>query len=125
MKFRLSPHLLTPALVLALSMAPLGSAVAAEDLDQRLQQQLSPVQAGFVGHEAVTVSERSLQEKYLILDFRLGGDLHHNDRDRVQSSVHVICTTILSNRELLSDLSRDGYSRVAVAFDERSQYDCL
>ncbi|MDX1588699.1 MAG: hypothetical protein R3296_07150 [Oleiphilaceae bacterium] len=107
------------------SMGLMADTATGADLDQRLHQQLSPVQAGFVGHEAVTVSERSLREKYLILDFRLHGDLYDNQRDRLQSRIHAICTTVLSNRELISDLSREGYSKVAVAFDERSQYDCL
>lgn len=113
------------AVRLALIMAVITGPAIAADLDQRLQQQLSPVQSGFVGHEAVTVSERSLQEKYLILDFRLNDERLLRDQNQMQASVHIICTTILSNRQLLSDLSQNGFSRVAVAFDERSQYDCL
>lgn len=114
-------RVMMPLLTFCLCAGP----AAAVELNERLQRQLAPVQAGFVGHEAVTVSEHSLREKYLILDFRLHGDLHDNPGDRLQSRIHAICTTVLSNRELIRDLSSKGYSKVAVAFDRRSQYDCL
>jgi hypothetical protein len=47
------------------------------------------------------------------------------ETEQLQASVHKVCMTLLKDRELIRQLSDSGYDMVSVAFDRRSQFDCL
>lgn len=116
---RLITALLSPLLFSA------GSA-SASNLDLLLSGLFPDNQATYIGYESVErqnipVSSH-VERKYLIVDFRF------NDQpgtDQLQASVHKVCMAMLKDRDLLRDLSEQGYDMVSVAFDRRSQFDCL
>ena len=99
----------------------------AQNLDLLMSQVFSDSEADYIGYESVEREDipesASAERKYLIVDFRL-----HNQQpadDQLQASVHRACKALLSNRKLIRSLSDSGYDMVAVAFDRRSQFDCL
>ena len=115
-----------PLTVLALILAasPLSGATETRsaELEKRLETALGEVGGEFLGHESVAVPEGGHPKKYLLLDFDGRQSAHQQER---QQRIHSICMQILKDRELVRDLSRDGFHMVSVAFNRRFQYDCL
>ncbi len=99
-----------------------AAADVTDELSNQLKQNLPSIEARFVGHETITTRERAAPKTYLLLDFRY--DQMPEEQD-LQASIHSICTEVLHNQELISDLSRHGVHMVSVAFDRHHQYDCL
>jgi len=102
-----------------------GQATAG-DLDLLLSGLFPAHQATYIGYEsverqAVPVSS-TVDRKYLIVDFRLQDN---PGTEQMQASVHKVCMAMLKNRDLIRDLTDQGYDMVSVAFDRRSQFDCL
>ncbi len=79
----------------------------------------------FIGQESVVheVVDYYGNEKYLVLDFR--HDTSPVDEQTLQANVDHICMAVFKNRELVKNLSAQGYDMVSVSFDRNSQYDCL
>lgn len=103
-----------------------GPAAASGNLDLLLSGLFPANQATYIGYEsvereAIPVSS-AVERKYLIVDFRLNDN---PGTDQLQASVHKVCMAMLKNRDLIRDLSNQGYDMVSVAFDRRSQFDCL
>ena len=65
---------------------------------------------------------RPFERKYLIVDFRFESE---PPQEQLQANVHRVCMALLKDRELIRSLSDSGYDMVAVAFDRKSQFDCL
>jgi hypothetical protein len=102
-----------------------GSATAG-NLDVLLSGLFPDNQATYIGYESV---EREIipvsapvERKYLIVDFRFNGE---PGTEQLQASVHKVCMAMLKDRDLIRDLTNQGYDMVSVAFDRRSQFDCL
>ena len=101
--------------------------VHAENLDVLMSHVFPEAQATYIGYESVERQDipasAAVERKYLIVDFRLAS----NDMasEQLQASVHKVCMTLLKDRDLIRQLSDSGYDMVSVAFDRRSQFDCL
>lgn len=115
---------LTPAILLvaALMVITPWASASGTALEDRLSSTLAPVNAGFQGYEQATVAENGYPKTYLLLDFE-GDNLSR--REQRQERIHHICSRILTNRDLVEDLSRRGVHMVSIAFDRQYQYDCL
>lgn len=98
-----------------------------ENLDVLMSQVFPQAQATYIGYESVEREDipasASVERKYLIVDFRLASS--QPPSEQLQASVHKVCMTLLKDRELIRHLSDSGYDMVSVAFDRRSQFDCL
>ena len=94
-----------------------------ENLDVLMSQVFPQAQATYIGYESVEREDipasASVERKYLIVDFRLVSS--QLPSEQLQASVHKVCMTLLKDRQL----SDSGYDMVSVAFDRRSQFDCL
>ncbi|KPP99288.1 hypothetical protein [Marinobacter sp. HL-58] len=112
----------TLALLLALASQP----ASAGNLDLLLSSVFPDQQATYIGYESVEREDipasSHIERKYLVVDFRFKSD---PASDQLQASVHKVCMALLKDRELIQSLSDSGYDMVAVAFDRKSQYDCL
>lgn len=110
------------ALLLAVASQP----VAAGNLDVLLSGVFPDQQATYIGYESVEREDipasSHIERKYLVVDFRFKSD---PASDQLQASVHKVCMALLKDRELIRSLTDSGYDMVAVAFDRKSQYDCL
>lgn len=120
----LHPRRLITALILPLMLST-GFANAG-NLDLLLSGLLSDHQATYIGYESVERENipvsSAIERKYLIVDFRFNIE---QGTDQLQASVHKVCMALLKDRSLIRDLSDQGYDMVSVAFDRRSQFDCL
>jgi hypothetical protein len=98
-----------------------------ENIDVLMSQVFPEAQATYIGYESVERQDipasTTVDRKYLIVDFRLASNQLASEQ--LQASVHKVCMTLLKDRELISHLSDSGYDMVSVAFDRRSQFDCL
>lgn len=98
-----------------------------ENLDILMSQVFPQEHATYIGYESVEREDipasSAIERKYLIVDFRF--ESHQPAVDQLQASVHKVCMTLLKDRELVRHLSDSGYDMVSVAFDRRSQFDCL
>jgi hypothetical protein len=116
---------LTTALILPLLLGA-GSATAG-NLDVLLSGLFPEHQATYIGYESVEREiipvSSSVDRKYLIVDFRLKDS--PDTEEQLQASVHKVCMAMLKDRDLIRDLTSQGYDMVSVAFDRRSQFDCL
>lgn len=114
-------HIATFAAVLATPTAH------AENLDIVMSQVFPKDQATYIGYESVEREDipvtSAVDRKYLIVDFRLTANQLASEQ--LQASVHKVCMALLKDRELIRNLSDSGYDMVSVAFDRRSQFDCL
>ena len=112
------------AAVVSLLAAP---AAQAENLDIVMSQVFAQDHATYIGYESVEREDipvtSALERKYLIVDFRLAASQQASGQ--LQASVHKVCMALLKDRELVRSLSDSGYDMVSVAFDRRSQFDCL
>lgn len=99
----------------------------AENLDLIMSQVFTQNEADYIGYESVEREDipasSEIDRKYLIVDFRFTDQQPAGEQ--LQASVHKVCKTLLTNRELIRSLSDSGYDMVAVAFDRQSQFDCL
>lgn len=115
---------ITGALTLVLALA--SQPVAAGNLDVLLSGIFPDQQATYIGYESVEREDipasSHIERKYLVVDFRFQSD---PATEQLQASVHKVCMALLKDRELIQSLSDSGYDTVAVAFDRKSQYDCL
>lgn len=118
-----------PIHLIAAAIIPLligATPASAGNLDLLLSGLFPEHQATYIGYESVERDvipvTSAIERKYLIVDFRLNGD---SDTEQLQASVHKVCMALLKDRELIRDLSSQGYDMVSVAFDRRSQFDCL
>ena len=113
------------ASLITLILLAAGSA-RASNLDLMLSGLFSETQASYIGYESVereTIPVSSaIERKYLIVDFRF-----HNDpgTKQLQASIHKVCMALLKDRELVRNLSEQGYDMVSVAPDLRTHFDCL
>lgn len=112
-------------IVLFIMMFSLASVSEADELSSRLQSHFNSdsftQNMRFVDYESVEQAHADEfgGMRYLVMDFDL---LAINDE---QYSVHQICNAVLADRQLIQDLSHDGYHMLSVSFDRQSQYDCL
>ncbi|PVY76937.1 hypothetical protein C8D92_104169 [Tamilnaduibacter salinus] len=109
----------------ALTMA-LASPAQAQNIDILMGSLFSQQGPDYIGHTSVSREDvpaaSALERKFLIVDFRFDQNPGHEAR---QARVHTICMTMLRDRDLMQRLTRRGYDMVSVAFDRKSQYDCL
>ncbi|MGB1476383.1 MAG: hypothetical protein ACPG9R_01225 [Marinobacter salsuginis] len=121
MTIRHSLSLVVAALLLS---APLAHG---ENLDVLMSQVFPEAQATYIGYESVERQDipasATVDRKYLVVDFRLASN--EMESEQLQASVHKVCMTLLKDRDLIRQLSDSGYDMVSVAFDRRSQFDCL
>ena len=98
-----------------------------ENLDLLMSQVFPQGQATYIGYESVEREDipvsSAIDRKYLIVDFRF--EARQPPVEQLQASVHKVCMTLLKDRDLIRHLSDSGYDMVSVAFDRRSQFDCL
>lgn len=110
----------------ALLLAVIYRPAVAGNLDLLLSGVFPDQQATYIGHESVErediPADSNVERKYLVVDFRFEND---PAQDQLQASVHKVCMALLKDRELIRSLTDSGYDMVAVAFDRKSQYDCL
>lgn len=101
-------------------------AALAENIDMLMNGLFPKDELTYIGFDSVEredIPEASdIDRKYLIVDFRSG---QNANREALLARVHEICTTLLGNRDLVQDLTHQGYDMVSVAFDRNYQYDCL
>lgn len=120
----MKPFRLITTLIIPLLFST-GSATAG-NLDLLLSGLFPEHQATYIGYESIERDmipvTSAIDRKYLIVDFRLNGEL---GTEQLQASVHKVCMALLKDRDLIRDLSNKGYDMVSVAFDRRSQFDCL
>ena len=109
-------------LAATLLLSPITVAGTGDSLEERLATTLKQLHASYEGYEQATVPENGHPKTYLLLDFE-GDNLSR--REQRQERIHHICSRILTNRDLVEDLSRRGVHMVSVAFDRQYQYDCL
>ena len=76
---------------------------------------------GSIERDEIPVAANA-DRKYLIVDYRFSSEPAD---DKLQASVYTVCMALLKNRELIRNLTAEGYDMVSVAFNRRSQYDCL
>ncbi|MCG7200811.1 hypothetical protein MD273_13835 [Marinobacter pelagius] len=99
----------------------------AENIDVLMSELFPQQQATYIGYESVVREDipvsASVDRKYLIVDFRFAAG--EPPTEQLQASVHKVCMALLKDRDLIRDLSESGYDMVSVAFDRRSQFDCL
>ncbi|MCM0614290.1 hypothetical protein KFJ24_17510 [Marinobacter sediminum] len=104
-----------------------ASGAQAENLDILMSQVFPQGQATYIGYQSVEREDipvtSVVDRKYLIVDFRF--DARQPPVEQLQASVHKVCMTLLKDHELVRHLSDSGYDMVSVAFDRRSQFDCL
>ena len=117
-----------PSLHIALAALLLSAPFAhGENLDVLMSQVFPEAEATYIGYESVERQDipasAAVDRKYLIVDFRLASNQLASEQ--LQASVHKVCMTLLKDRELIRQLSDSGYDMVSVAFDRRSQFDCL
>ncbi|SRR5690554_1106704 len=97
-----------------------------ENIDLLMTRLFPQHELTYIGFDSVEREDIPLasgvDRKYLIVDFRSNGK---STREQQITRVHRICTTLLGNRTLVSDLTRQGYDMVSVAFDRHYQYDCI
>lgn len=117
-------NLVRAAAMVALCSAP---AIQAENLDVVMSQVFPQNHATYIGYESIEREDipvsSVIDRKYLIVDFRLASA--QTASEQLQANVHKVCMALLKNRELVRSLSDSGYDMVSVAFDRRSQFDCL
>ncbi len=112
--------------VFLLSLLPIRPALA-ENLDVLMSNVFNNGQPTYIGYESVEREDipvsAPVDRKYLIVDFRFPSS--PADDEQLQASVHKVCMALLKNRDLIRTLSDSGYDMVSVAFDRRSQFDCM
>ena len=82
-------------------------------------------QVDLIGYQSIDqpIPDEVGATKYIILDFRPGS--RPLPEEELVVKVGHICSQIIGNQSLISNLSAMGYDMVSVAFDDQSQFDCL
>jgi hypothetical protein len=97
----------------------------AENIDLLMSSLFPAQELSYIGYTSVEREEvqpqSPLDRKYLVVDFRFQSPSAEN----LQASIHTICMAMIRDRDLMQRLTQQGYDMVSVAFDRRSQYDCL
>lgn len=110
--------------LLALLLTPVSA--SAENIDVLMTSLFPRDELTYIGFDSVEredIPEASgVERKYLIVDFR---SEQTESREKQIARVHRICSALLTNTDLISDLTSQGYDMVSVAFDRHHQYDCL
>ena len=111
---------------LAAALFVSATSVQAENVDLLMNGLFPENQPTYIGFDSIERADipasAAVERKYLVVDFRFNTP---PATEQLQASVHRICMTLIRNRELIQTLSDSGYDMVSVAFDRRSQYDCL
>lgn len=109
-----------------LFLALVSQPTMAGNLDVLLSGIFPEKQATYIGYESIEREDipttSAIERKYLVVDFRFESEPPH---EQLQANVHRVCMALLKDRELIRSLSNSGYDMVAVAFDRKSQFDCL
>lgn len=111
-------------------LLPLGllasTQAMAENIDLLMTGLFPQNQATYIGYDSIErvdiPASATIDRKYLIVDFRFHAPVA---AEQLQANVHKVCMTLLRDRELIQGLSDAGYDMVSVAFDRRTQFDCL
>lgn len=95
----------------------------ADELGDRLAQLFVDQDAQFIAYETIdsTHSPNYGNYQYLVMDFMFQA----SDDQHTQGAVHAICSSLLKDIGLVTELSHRGFQMVSVSFDRNSQYDCL
>lgn len=116
-----------PLLINTLALCLPAAQARAENLDVLMSQVFPHNQATYIGYESIEREDipeaANVERKYLVVDFRFSDQQPAGDQ--LQASIHKVCKTLLKDHELIRSLSDSGYDMVAVAFDRRSQFNCL
>lgn len=109
-----------------LSALGFSAGAQADNIDVLMSSLFQRQDMTYIGFDSVEREDipvaANVDRKFLIVDFRAAAP---RDREQELASVHRICTTLLQNRELIRQLTLEGYDMVSVAFDRQYQYDCL
>ncbi len=112
--------------LLGLLFSLAGSPANAENIDLLMNRLFPGDELTYIGFDSVEredIPEASgVDRKYLIVDFRSS---EARSREQQVAQVHRICHTLMTDTDLVRDLTRRGYDMVSVAFDRDYQYDCL
>ncbi|MCK7544530.1 phosphoribosylformylglycinamidine synthase subunit PurS [Marinobacter bryozoorum] len=115
-----------PVILVAMLCGIIAGPASAENIDLLMTRLFPHNELTYIGFDSVEREDipvtSGIDRKYLIVDFRSKGD---DSREQQIAQVHRICRTLLTNTDLVRDLSRQGYDMVSVAFDRHYQYDCL
>ena len=115
-----------PVILVAMLCGIAAGPASAENIDLLMTRLFPHNELTYIGFDSVEREDipvtSGIDRKYLIVDFRSKGD---DSREQQIAQVHRICRTLLTNTDLVRDLSRQGYDMVSVAFDRHYQYDCL
>lgn len=109
-----------------LPIAAFVQSARAENIDLLMSGLFTAAGPTYIGATSINREDipetANYERKYLIVDFRFS---NQPPEPHLQSSVHTICMAMIRDRDLMQRLTQQGYDMVAVAFDRRSQYDCL
>jgi len=98
--------------------------VDADELNQRLGAHFTAHDTPkFIDYESISQSHSQDygDVRYLVMAF----EPLLASSDTMQRKIHNICSKVLNDVGLVTQLSLDGYDMVSVSFDTQSQYDCL
>ncbi|WP_227546022.1 hypothetical protein [Marinobacter fonticola] len=116
-------------LLCVLALLPIAACVQsarAENIDLLMSALFTSEGPTYIGASSISREDipeaANYERKYLIVDFRFN---NAPPAPHLQSSIHTICMAMIRDRDLMQRLTQQGYDMVAVAFDRRSQYDCL
>ncbi|BES69629.1 hypothetical protein RE428_06470 [Marinobacter nanhaiticus D15-8W] len=112
-----------------LALLPIAACVQsarAENIDLLMSDLFTGEGPTYIGATSISREDipatANYERKYLIVDFRFG---NQPPEPHLQKSIHTICMAMVHDRDLMRRLTQQGYDMVSVAFDRRSQYDCL
>lgn len=111
---------------LSIGLTQAGSSASTEALHSALATLDSNTEKVYlIGYQSIDqpIADEYGATRYIILDFR--ADRNQMQQEELVSKVGDICGQIISNRPLIHNLSALGYDMISVAFDEKSQFDCL
>ncbi|TBW58238.1 hypothetical protein EZI54_05045 [Marinobacter halodurans] len=104
----------------------LNASARAENIDLLMSGLFQTDGPTYIGATSVSRDDipdsANYARKYLIVDFRFQ---QQPPDSSLQASIHAICMAMIRDRDLMQRLTHQGYDMVSVAFDRRSQYDCL
>ncbi len=112
------------SLILFVALGFIALASEADELGELLQSHFQGSEEfQLMGYEKVEQlhADEYGAMRYLVMDF----DPRLASRVGVQQSVHSICSSLLSDMQLIQRLSHAGFDMLSVSFDRQSQYDCL
>lgn len=109
-----------------LAAMALSASARAENIDLLLSSLFQTDGPTYIGATSVNRDDipdsANYAKKYLIVDFRFR---QQPPDSSLQASIHTICMAMIRDHDLMQRLTHQGYDMVSVAFDRRSQYDCL